>query len=82
MIRKQIYLTEKMNEELQLLVRRGQAESQADFIRDAVEEKVEKVTPKKMPLGEALAQASKLCHFSRKKGPKYLSRDIDKILYG
>lgn len=77
MTRTQVYLPQDLREELQLIVRQEQT-TMADFIRESVAEKVEKKKKKKISFSDAMSQI----RIKGTKKDRYISRDIDKILYG
>jgi len=77
MTRTQIYLPEKMHMDLRFMAKM-KGVSVSELIRQYLEEKIEIVKPKKKSLGAALAEI----RIKGTKKDKYVSRDIDKILYG
>ena len=56
--------------------------SVSELVRQYLNEKIDTVKPKKISFFHALENVRKECKIKVRKSDKYLSRDIDKILYG
>lgn len=77
MIRTQIYLPEKMHMDLRFMAKM-KGVSVSELVRQYLNEKIVIEKTKKLSIGEAMAQI----RIKGTKKDRYVSRDIDKILYG
>ncbi|MDP2638412.1 MAG: ribbon-helix-helix domain-containing protein [Candidatus Levybacteria bacterium] len=77
MIRTQIYLPKELYQEIDLVAKK-ENKPKAEIIREAVEEALEK---KRGNAGDVLLKLAKMAKKYNWKGPKDLSKNIDKYLY-
>ena len=78
MIRTQVYLTEQQYQQIRILAARGKKPA-AEVTRELVDSGLKE--QKMGSIGEALGELAKLGRELKLKGPKDLSKNIDKYLY-
>ena len=81
MIRKQIYLTEDLERQLAVAAKQ-QRKSEAEFIREALADKLSAQTPRTLTTGEALLKLAELGKTLNIRLPADASARHDDYLYG